>query len=88
MAVRPHPWIQAAVSADGRMELSGAADIRFHCGPVGTAMWIALCQHDWQIDAAAVLLAGQWRLDVVNARADLEIWVAELWDAGLLAYQE
>ncbi|ALG09053.1 hypothetical protein [Kibdelosporangium phytohabitans] len=87
MAVRPHSWIQAAVSADGRMELSGAG-VQFHCGPVGTAMWIALCQRDWQLDAAAVLLAGYWHIDLANTRADLEIWVTELWDAGLLAYHE
>ncbi|CAM3293878.1 PqqD family peptide modification chaperone [Kibdelosporangium persicum] len=77
--------MRAAVFADGRMELSGDGTI-FHCGPVGTAMWVALCQHDWQIDAAADLLAGLWRLDVENMRTDLVIWVDELWDAGVLRH--
>lgn len=75
------------MSADGRMELSGGGT-SFRCGPVGTAMWIALCQHDWQIDAAAELLAAVWRLDVENMRTDLVIWVGELWDAGVLGHHE
>jgi len=83
VAVRPEPWVQAVVFADGRMELSGDGR-KVLCGPVGTAMWVALCQLDWQLDAAAVLLAALWRLDVENMRADLDIWVAELSDAGLL----
>lgn len=86
--VRPHPGIQAAVLADGRLELAGAAGRLFHCGPVGTAMWVALCQRGWRIDAAAALLAAQWRLDVANTRADLEIWVTELRDAGLLTDED
>nr|WP_198151719.1 hypothetical protein [Kibdelosporangium sp. MJ126-NF4]CEL18261.1 hypothetical protein [Kibdelosporangium sp. MJ126-NF4]CTQ97747.1 hypothetical protein [Kibdelosporangium sp. MJ126-NF4] len=76
------------VFADGQLELSGVGGALFRCGPVGTAMWIALCQFDWQVDDAAAVLAGVWRLDVANMRADLEIWVAELWDAGLLGYHE
>ncbi|MET0237509.1 MAG: PqqD family peptide modification chaperone [Kibdelosporangium sp.] len=82
---RPEPWVDAAMLPDGRLELSSRAggDV-FHCEPAAAAMWIALCQHDWQVGAAAGALASAWRIDAVNMRADLDILVAELCDAGLL----
>jgi hypothetical protein len=85
--LRPEPWVDVHVLADGVLELSSrAGDVRFRCGPVGTAMWIALCQHGWLLDAAADTLADVWRADRENMRAELDIWVGELCDAGLLRH--
>jgi hypothetical protein len=75
------------VDADGQMEiLATTADgiARFSSGPVGTAMWIALRQHDGDMAAAAHGLAQVWGLEPVNVRADLEVWVNEMRDAGLV----
>jgi rhodanese-related sulfurtransferase len=83
--LRPEPWLDVTVLPDGVLELSSRlGDVRFHCGPAGTAMWIALCQHGWRIDAAADALADAWLADRENMRAELDIWVGELCDAGLL----
>ncbi|MFI6149205.1 PqqD family protein [Streptomyces sp. NPDC051109] len=87
MRVRPVPGLSVAVDADGRMEvLAESADgtERFYCGPVGTAMWIVLRQHDGDVGAAADALAGLWETAPANALADLEIWVEEMRDAGLM----
>ncbi|ROQ88808.1 coenzyme PQQ synthesis protein D (PqqD) [Streptomyces sp. 2132.2] len=60
---------------------------RFRCGPVGTAMWILLRRHDGDADIAAGMLAELWNTAPENARADLDIWVEEMRDAGLLCVQ-
>ncbi|MET9888480.1 PqqD family protein [Streptomyces sp. NPDC006430] len=88
MRVRPAPGVVAAfVDADGYLELradSLAGPGRFRCGPVGTAMWIALRRHDGDAEVAAQVLAELWGTDPENARADLDIWIDEMRDAGLL----
>ncbi|MFE2477607.1 PqqD family peptide modification chaperone [Streptomyces sp. NPDC059389] len=87
MRVRPVPGLNVAVDADGRLELRTASDFgpgRYWCGPVGTMMWIALRQHDGDVGAAAETLAALWETDPANARADLDIWVDEVRDAGLV----
>ncbi|MBP2325803.1 hypothetical protein JOF56_006188 [Kibdelosporangium banguiense] len=82
---RPEPWVDAAVLPDGRLELSSrlGGDV-VRCEPAAAAMWIALCQNDWRVEAAAGALASAWQVDDENMRADLDILVAELCDAGLL----
>lgn len=47
-------------------------------------MWLALRQHDGDVAAAARMLAGLWGTAPANTRADLDIWVDELRDAGLV----
>ncbi|GAA2604951.1 MULTISPECIES: PqqD family protein [Streptomyces] len=87
MRVRPTPGVSVTVDADGRLDLLDRTDTgsrRFSCGPVGTAMWIALRQHDGDADAAAGTLAAMWGTTPVNTRADLDIWVEEMRDAGLV----
>ncbi|MFE2147345.1 MULTISPECIES: PqqD family protein [unclassified Streptomyces] len=89
--VRPTPGVvAAAVDADGCLELradSVAGPGRFRCGPVGTAMWIVLRRHDGDAGIAADTLAELWNTAPENARADLDIWVEEMRDAGLLCVQ-
>jgi hypothetical protein len=88
--VRPVPGLRVSVDADGRLDVvtPRAAGVqaarRFRCGPVGTAMWLALRQHDGDVGAAARMLAALWGTAPANARADLDIWVDELRDAGLV----
>ncbi|WP_415954480.1 PqqD family peptide modification chaperone [Streptomyces sp. KLOTTS4A1] len=77
----------SSVNADGCLELlveSVTGSARYRCGPMGAAMWIALRRHDGDSGAAADILADMWNTDPVNARADLEIWVEEMRDAGLI----
>jgi hypothetical protein len=86
--IRPTPGVRvASVDADGRLHLRAGpgdgADL-FRCGPVATAMWIALRRNDGDAGAAARLLAEMWDTEPDNARADLDIWVEEMRDAGLL----
>ncbi|MEU7281903.1 hypothetical protein AB0A69_24475 [Streptomyces sp. NPDC045431] len=50
-------------------------------------MWIAICQHDGDRIAAADTLARIWEKDRANMRADVDLWVNELLDAGLLSYE-
>ncbi len=88
MRFRPMPGVSvSSVNADGRLELlveSATGPARYQCGPMGAAMWIALRRHDGDSEAAAGVLAALWATDPVNARADLEIWVEEMRDAGLI----
>ncbi|MEU8844613.1 PqqD family protein [Streptomyces roseus] len=54
---------------------------------MGTAMWILLRRHDGDAEIAAGMLAELWNTAPENARADLDIWVEEMRDAGLLCVQ-
>ncbi|MEV5878451.1 PqqD family protein [Streptomyces sp. NPDC052101] len=70
----------------GHLELhSASTGAWFRCSPVGAAMWITLRQHDGDVHRAAHVLASRWSTDPVNMCADLEVWVGELCDLGLLA---
>lgn len=85
MPVRPVPGVTVTVSQNGRLQLfSTHTEKRFECNGVGTAIWIALRQHDGKTGAAASMLANLWHTDPVNTLADIEMWVDELTDAGLL----
>ncbi len=88
MLVRPMPGVSvASVDSAGRLEIlaeSAAGTVRYRCGPVGAAMWIALRQHEGDPGPAADLLAALWNTAPENARADLDIWVEEMRDAGLM----
>lgn len=85
MPVRPEPGLMATVMADGQLELfSEQSGSRFRCSRVGTAMWIALRQHDGNLDAAARMLATLWDRHPDHMKADMDLWVGELRDAGLM----
>ncbi|MFF2331298.1 MULTISPECIES: PqqD family protein [unclassified Streptomyces] len=85
MPVRPEYGVTSRVAEDGSLELLTEADgTSFRCSPVGAAMWIALRQHDGQVGPAAEMLAQLWCTDPDNTRSDMDIWVSELRDAGLV----
>ena len=54
------------------------------CEPVATAMWIALNQHDGHVGRAATMLAGLWRADPKDVRAEMTVWAGTLCAIGLL----
>ncbi|MFF6995242.1 PqqD family protein [Streptomyces sp. NPDC008313] len=85
MPIRPEPGVTAVVLENGDLELHSLhSGVRISCGPVNTAMWLALRQHDGHLEAAADLLAALWDLDPLYMRSDLDVWVGELGDAGLV----
>ncbi len=85
MHVRPVPSIRVRVDAEGHLHMVTARpDRHFRCSPVCTAMWMALRNKDGDVSAAARRLAALWGSDVENTRADLDIWIGELRDAGLV----
>ena len=85
MPIRPATGVTVKLLDNGRLELySAQTSKRFQCNRVGTAMWIALRQHNGQAGEAAEMLAGMWSTDPANMRADMDVWVGELTDAGLL----
>jgi hypothetical protein len=82
---RPGPGVTVRVLEDGCLELHAAeTGTQYRCSRIGAAMWIALRQHDGRCDAAADMLAELWGTDPVNMRADIEVWIAEMCDAGLM----
>ncbi|CAL9648750.1 MULTISPECIES: PqqD family protein [unclassified Streptomyces] len=86
MRVQPMPGVSVDIGEDGSLELrldTAGRPRSYRCSPVRTAMWIALRQHDGDPAAAARILARQWGTALVDTRADLDRWVAELRDAGL-----
>ncbi|MFF6995241.1 PqqD family protein [Streptomyces sp. NPDC008313] len=85
MRVRPAPGVTATVLESGELLLFAAdRGDEYTCGPVATAMWIALRRHDGDLDATADTLAGLWDSERVIIRAELEIWADELRAAGLV----
>lgn len=75
----------AVVLENGYLELySQHSGVRSRWGPVNAAMWLAIRQHDGHLDAAADLLAALWYVDPQYMRSDLDVWVSELGDAGLV----
>lgn len=85
---RPAPGVTVQMLEDGCLVLRAAqTGMQYRCSRVGTAMWIALRQNDGSSDAAAHLLARLWGNDPVNMHADIEVWIAEMCDAGLICIE-
>lgn len=85
MPVRPERGVTTQVAEDGCLVLlTEARDTTFRCSPVAAAMWIALRQHDGHVGSASRMLAELWGTAPENTRSDMDIWVSELRDAGLV----
>jgi len=83
--IRPETGVTAVVLENGHLELHSQHSGTYTCwGPVNTAMWLALRQHDGHLEAAAELLASLWDVDPLYMLSDLDVWVSELGDAGLV----
>ncbi len=87
MRVQPMPGLSVSVDAQGRLDVvpePSAPARAVRCGPVGTAMWLALRRHSGDVGAAARMLASLWGTEPADTLADMDIWVDELRDAGLV----
>ena len=47
-------------------------------GPVGTAMWVKLCMHQWNISEAAESLASLWGDEAASIYQLMQDWIADL----------
>jgi hypothetical protein len=73
----------------GHLELICAATGRhIDCEPVATAMWIALTQHNGQLDRAADMLAGVWQANPGKVRDEMTAWAGTLCAIGVLTEDE
>jgi hypothetical protein len=87
--LRPVAAVIVSVSPSGCVELRLPSRRRsWWCDGLGSAMWIALRQHDGRIGEASEMLAGIWRLDPVDVRCVMNSWAAELCDAGFLRLEK
>ncbi|HET6501547.1 MAG TPA: hypothetical protein VFG87_12360 [Amycolatopsis sp.] len=88
MRVITAPHVAVKITGDGRLELASAeTGERYRFGPAETAMWIALWQHDGELEAAAAELANHWDADSERLRGAFDTWVRELHDVGLVRYR-
>lgn len=73
----------------GHLELF-CADTGRHvdCEPIATAMWIALNQHNGQLDRAADMLAGVWQANPGDVRDEMIAWAGTLCAIGVLTEEE
>ncbi|WP_340563476.1 PqqD family protein [Streptomyces sp. GSL17-111] len=87
MRVQPLPGVGVDIRADGSLELrfpdTAGRSRAYRYSPACTAMWIALRRLDGDRAAAAETLARHWGTNPVGIRAELDVWVAELCEAGL-----
>lgn len=83
--VRPVSGVTGSVGAGGMLELRrGATGERWSCGASAAAMWIALQQHGWRLDATAIGLSRAWGMDPLLVRVALGRWVEELLEQGVV----
>lgn len=84
--MEPVSGLTIRVLETGWMEL-GRPDggDRLLCDEVGTAMWIVLCQNDWNIGDAAAHLARLWHSDPWWIRDAMQDWITDLQRAGIVA---
>ncbi|MEU6881625.1 PqqD family protein [Streptomyces sp. NPDC046712] len=83
--VRPASGVSGEVAADGELVLRCAVTgRRWTSGSEAAAMWIALQQHRWRLDAAAADLSRVWTMDPLLVRVALGQWVEELQAHGVV----
>jgi len=85
MAIETAPGVTQRMLRDGRLELICTSTSRqVECEPAAAAMWIALKQHNGDIDSASAVLAALWETDVETIRYDLIALAGSLCSIGLL----
>ncbi|MBP0451896.1 MULTISPECIES: PqqD family protein [unclassified Kitasatospora] len=83
--VRPVSGVTGSVGAGGTLELRrDATGARWTGGASAAAMWIALQQHGWRLDATAIDLGRAWGMDPLLVRVALGRWVDELLEQGVV----
>ncbi|WIY03031.1 hypothetical protein QRX60_03940 [Amycolatopsis mongoliensis] len=86
MAIQTVPGVTQRMLPNGHLRLSCRTTSRqIECEPVAAAMWIALKQHNGDIDRASAVLAALWETDVEDTRYDMMLLAGSLCSLGLLA---
>lgn len=89
LRVLVEPETVTSVREDGTMQLeSSRTGSTYLCGPMGTAMWIALRQYAGHVEPAVELLAVRWNKNPCRLRADFDTFIGELEDADLVSVVE
>ncbi|MEV7038848.1 hypothetical protein [Amycolatopsis sp. NPDC051061] len=85
MAIQTAPGVTQRMLPDGHLELICTSTSRqVECEPVAAAMWIALKQHNGDVDGASAVLAALWETDVDGIRYDMIALAGSLCSLGLL----
>jgi hypothetical protein len=85
MAIHTAPGVTQRMLPNGHLELICRDSSRqVDCEPVAAAMWIALKQHNGDIDRASSVLAALWETDVADTRYDMIALAGSLCSLGML----
>lgn len=85
MAIQTVPGVTQRMLPNGHLRLSCRSTNRqVECEPAAAAMWIALKQHNGDIDRASAVLAELWETDLADTRYDMLMLAGSLCSLGLL----
>lgn len=85
MAIHTAPGVTQRMLPNGHLELTCRDSSRhIDCEPVAAAMWIALKQHNGDIERASSVLAALWETDVEETRYDMIALAGSLCSLGML----
>ncbi|WNV85361.1 hypothetical protein [Umezawaea sp. Da 62-37] len=85
MAIQTVPGVTQRMLPNGHLRLSCRATNRqVECEPAAAAMWIALKQHNGDIDHASAVLSALWETDLEDTRYDMLMLAGSLCSLGLL----
>lgn len=85
MAIQTVPGVTQRMLPNGHLRLSCRGTNRqVECEPAAAAMWIALKQHNGDIDRASTVLAALWETDLEDTRYDMLMLAGSLCSLGLL----
>ncbi|GAA3463301.1 hypothetical protein GCM10018963_53140 [Saccharothrix longispora] len=85
MAIQTAPGVTQRMLPSGHLELfCRGTGRRVDCEPVAATMWIALKQHNGDVDRAGAALAAVWETDVEATRYDVMVFAGSLCSLGLL----
>lgn len=85
MAIQTAPGVTQRMLPTGHLQLTCRTTHReVECEPVAAAMWIALKQHNGDVDRASAVLAALWDTDVEDTRYDMIALAGSLCSLGLL----
>lgn len=83
--MEPVPNMITKIATDGCLELVvPSMDTRLVYNSVGTAMWVVLCLHKWNIFEAARALSTAWETDFGSVYSQMQDWVVDLFSEGVL----
>ncbi|WAL67947.1 hypothetical protein ORV05_09300 [Amycolatopsis cynarae] len=85
MTIQTAPGVTQRMLPNGCLQLTCRSTRRqVECEPAAAAMWIALKQHNGDVDRASAVLAALWETDVDQIRQDMIALAGSLCSLGLL----